>query len=242
MYFNKKLVKNCTFIDYENYDSFLVELVDISKQNKNLNHENESYYSYRLLFKFPFSSSDIIVLNNFYLNIEYTNDEKIVLPMGSLAIASNNYSGTDIIISSMQGIVNKSNENNTLVGVVLRTASLEKNIQIIGIKAISSIVEINLNEVEKINDKTIVNNEPIEKILGKEYDIYNYITSTTLNSPIEMNLQYILPLMYKKSQVVTTVGFIIKYLKNDVEFEQIIYPFKFFNCDNNVDIKKIMYG
>ena len=242
MYFNKKLVKRCTFIDYENYDSFLVELVDINKQNKNLNHKNENYYSYRLLFKFPFSSSDIIVLNNFYLNIEYTNDEKIVLPMGSLALATNNYSGTDIIISSMQGIVNKINDNDTLVGIVLRTTSLANDIQIVGIKAISSIVEINLDEVEEINDKEIINNEPIEKFLRKEYDIYNYITSTELNSPIEMNLQYILPLMYKRSQVVTTIGFVIRYLNNGTEFEQIIYPFKFFSGTEHVDIKKTNYG
>lgn len=242
MYFNKKLVKNCTFIDYENYDSFVVELVDISKQSKNLSHKNENYYSYRLLFKFPFSSNDIIVLNNFYLNIEYINDEKIVLPMGSLALATNSYSGTDIIISSMQGIVNRNNENDTLVGIVLRPTSLTKNIQIIDIKAISSVVEVNLDEVEEINNKTIINNELMEEILGKEYDIYNYIPSTKLNSPIEINSQYILPLMYKKSQIITTIGLVIKYLNNDVEFEQIVYPFKFFSGTETVDIKKTIYG
>lgn len=240
MYFNKKLIKNCSFIDYENYDSFLVELIDIDKQNKNMHYQDKIYYSYQLLFKLPFSSNEVIKLNNFYLKMEYVNDEKITLPMGTIALAANQYTGNAVIISSMQGIVNKSNDSDTLVGIVLKTNSLN-NIEITNIKTVSTITEINLEEIKEITNEKIINDKPIEEILEKEYDIYDVKLTPRLNRTIEIGKMYVLPLMYRKAESIKTLAIIIKYFENGEELEQIVYPFKFFSGNQKMNVKKIVY-
>lgn len=241
MHFEKKLISKCIFSDYDTNNYFLVELIKIEKLKENQTYENNKYHQYQLSFKLPFSSNEIIKMNNFYLNLEYTNDEKLSLPMGTIAIASNNYNGNDIIISSMEGVVNENNDHQMLVGITLKPKMIEKDIIINKIKTISAITNLNLGEIKEITSE-IENDQPLNDLLGKEYDLYNNKLINKLSLEIQSDKKYLIPLIYSKMDSITTLAFIIEYEKNGEIFEQVIYPFKFYSSSNDTLTKRLVYG
>lgn len=241
MHFEKKLINKCIFSDYDTNNYFLVELIKIEKLKENQTYENNKYHQYQLSFKLPFSSNEIIKMNNFYLNLEYTNDEKLSLPMGTIAIASNNYNGNDIIISSMEGVVNENNDHQMLVGITLKPKMIEKDIIINKIKTISAITNLNLGEIKEITSE-IENDQPLNDLLGKEYDLYNNKLINKLSLEIQSDKKYLIPLIYSKMDSITTLAFIIEYEKNGEIFEQVIYPFKFYSSSKDTLTKRLVYG
>ncbi len=238
MYFNKKLIRQCSFMDYESYDSVQVNLQSIKKKAEKIKYDGEEYFGYQLSFDLPFSSNDIMKFNNFYLKMEYVNDEIISLPLGSVAIASSDYLGDDLVIGSLQGIVNDSNNYQTLVGIVIKPLSEADDVEIVDIKAVSSVVSLNLGDSVELIDE-VVNNDSLEKLLNKEYDLYNSKLDSQLREPLEMGKQYLIPFHYNKCQQIKTLAFTIKYLKNNELFEQLIYPFQFFNGPSQAVAKKV---
>ncbi len=238
MYFNKKLIRQCSFMDYESYDSVQVNLQSIKKKAEKIKYDGEEYFGYQLSFDLPFSSNDIMKFNNFYLKMEYVNDEIISLPLGSVAIASSDYLGDDLVIGSLQGIVNDSNNYQTLVGIVIKPLSEADDVEIVDIKAVSSVVSLNLGDSVELIDE-VVNNDSLEKLLNKEYDLYNSKLDSQLREPLEMGKQYLIPFHYNKCQQIKTLAFTITYLKNNELFEQLIYPFQFFNGPEQIVAKKV---
>lgn len=241
MYFEKRTINKCYISDYETNDSYLVELKDIKKASEKNTYNEQAYYLYKLSFKLPFSSNEIIKMNNFYLDIEYINEERVSLPMGTIAIASNIYQGSDVTISSLQGIVNEKNNNNMLVGITIKPNLLSKDIDIINLEAVSAVSKLNLSETKEITSD-IENDQAISSILEKDYDILNEQLISELNLQMKSGKKYVIPLTYTKFEPYTTLGFIIKYVKNDEIFEQAIYPFKFFSSENQKNVKLVTYG
>ncbi len=74
MYMNKEMVDNTYILDYTTKDTYMIDLVDIVYINR-YSSEHDSYFDYKLTFSIPFDSNTEIELNNFYLVINYLNDE-----------------------------------------------------------------------------------------------------------------------------------------------------------------------
>ena len=98
-----------------------------------------------------------------------------------------------------------------------------------------------IREIENISENY---QEKISNIVNEEYDVYR--KSIKSNCRIEGNEEVIklfIPLTYIKENSVSTTGIIIRYLIDDVEYQQIIEPFVFFNTiENTVEVEKIVFN
>lgn len=238
MYFNPKYLEKISLVDYDSEDIINVNLNSINKIKKEIEYEEEKYYGYKLIIDLPFSSTEIIKYQNFYLKLEYINDEEVCLPMGSLALVAKDLSGEDLVITSLQGIVNRQGDYQTLVGVMIKLSSTS-DVKILDIKAISSVVNLNLGETIETDEDT-KNNDDLSTILNKEYDIYSNKLVDKLINPLELKKRYLIPLSYSSYEQVRTLSFIIKYMKNDIIFEQAIEAFPFFS-ERRMIAKKVVY-
>jgi len=241
MYMNKEMVDNTYILDYTTKDTYMIDLVDIVYINR-YSYEHDSYFDYKLTFSIPFDSNKEIELNNFYLVINYLNDETLNFKMGSLSILPTTDDSFDILINNMKGIVNTFEEKQYLVGVIFDIENLLDCIEIINISTISSIVDLDLSNIVYLDSSDINPTEDIKDLLCFEYDpfIYNH-NINNINIDLSNELILFIPLKYKQVIQVKTLGFIIEYLQNGEYHYQLIYPFKFFNTYSESIVEKIEY-
>lgn len=240
MYFNQKMIKNAYFYDQKTKDTYLVKVKDINLEKDYYQYQYDQYYDYDLTISIPFTSNEVIKFKNFFLVLEYLNDEKLNFKMGTLALLTKPSSQNEIIINSLKGIVNVANQKETVVGIILKMSSLHDEIILNKVEIISSVVNANMNEIKELKncpDQT----EEISKILQKEYDIFKRVNDTTTEILINNEKTLVVPFSYDFVSQVKTLGFILHYQINSESFEQIIYPFKFFETTNFSQIEKMSY-
>ena len=215
--------------------------MDIIYQSR-FSYQHDSYFDYKLTFNIPFNSTQEIELNNFYLVINYLNDESLHFKMGSLSILPVEDDSCDILINNMKGIVNTISQKQFLVGIVLDIENLVDCIELINISSISSVVDLDLSNIVYLENSDINSTMAINEILGFNYDplIYTH-NHTTISIDLDSRNVLFIPLKYKQVIQIKTLGFIIEYFKNGEYHYQLIYPFKFFNTYTESIVEKLEY-
>ena len=240
MYMNKEMVDSTYILDYTTQDTYLIELKDI-KYIDRYSYEQDSYYDYNLTFYIPFQSNGEIELKNFYLIINYLNDESLNFKMGSLSILSTNDLSSDILIKNMKGIVNVYDEKQYLVGIIFDIEGLENSIEVINILTISGIVDLNLNKTVVLESHDILATTIIDDLLDAPYDPFEKTNKGKLNMDLDQEQILLIPLSYNEKIQIKTLGFMIEYLKNGEYHYQLVYPFMFFNTNTESIVEKFEY-
>lgn len=241
MYFDKSLINTVYLYDQTTQDSYQVLIDEINLQEDKFYYQNDGYYDYQLKIKIPFKTSSQIQLTNFYLRLEYQNDEKLNFKMGSLAFIFDNDSyQNNFLISNLKGIINEINNQKTLVGINLKIESKQEMLTLNSIETISSKVKTNLQETKIISSELNFNDD-ITEILGKDYDLFKPNNQDELNLVLNNNTNLFVPLIYNEYCQIKVLGLIINYTIADKQFSQLIYPFKFFETTSTKEIEKMSY-
>lgn len=228
-YLNSKTINNVKIKNGLNDEFYTVKLNQIVEEDSIKVYQEKEYYKYRLNITLPLKEIDKFQMNETLLEFTYHSEEKMTLKIGSLII----YKPSDNLhlnISAMKGIVNPLNNLQILCGIGI---SLKSNVDLIMKKIIilDDRVSLKMNEI-KILDKTDYQNSTnLEELLegGRLPDFVLNDPSQAIKISKNTNYHYVLPLTYQKLTTINTLAFKIIYEYQNVEYEYLINPFKFFS-------------
>lgn len=240
MYLQKEMIDTTYLLDYTTEDNYLIEVKDIVYLGR-YSYEGDSYFDYRFQLMLPFRSDQEIELNNFYLVINYLNNETLNLKMGSLSVLSTDEGDREIVIKNLKGIVNEYDNKQYLVGIIFNFASINNFIEIININPISTIIENDLENIKLLESVEINSTMSISELLEYDYNPFSKNNKTTISLDLDKEKAILVPLKYNKKVQIKTLGFIIEYLNNGEYQYQLVYPFQFFNTSIESLVEKVEY-
>lgn len=236
--------KNVSFLDKDKLENIyiadenediLVKFLPVNIVDREYMQEikgsNYNLYSYIFRFSDEIENSQELSIDKAYFNVTCCdNDMKIEI--GSFYLFNIPYYGStnDISISRLKPLVNKINNNETLLGFGIEINNKEKEeIVINNIKLLNNSVIASLNDIISINDFNT--NDNIKDVLGYDFD-YKKTDLITNNINIEIDKEtksyLFVPLKYIYDYVINSLAIEITYLINETEYKIYLDQFTFF--------------
>lgn len=245
VYLKKETIDNVKIYDFSSKDYLTCDIHEIEKNMEYIKYEDNKYYKYRLNIELPIKKQTELKFNEAYLKINYLTSEIISFYLGNFNVI-NYENNSAFIINRMKGVINKINNQDTLVGIYLELNNyLDQDVIITKINFTSNQITTNydyLSVVEEISDDY---QESIDNIVKMKYNLYQ--KSDKQECLLQINkdskTKIFIPLTYLKDNSVNQTGIIITYLYKNETYQQVIEPFVFFNSiENNVEVEKIVYN
>ena len=238
VYFNKDSIKDTYIFDYETKEKFRVTLLDALNTKKKVNYIDRDYYQYNLSFKIDFYSSELMNINNAYIQFVYPDETNITVRIGNIVRC---FTPNDGILhyTRLKGIVNEFKDKSYLCGVII-DLSVDELIDIVDIIPLSNGLGIDAENVSVGQFEYKYNTSMNDIIFG-----YNPLKDkTNFNSVfVKGKTSIFIPLRYDSLRQIMITSFIIKYKYDDQVYEMLVYPFKYFDAKSDYDytINKVTY-
>ena len=143
-----------------------LEIKDIVYDNKEISYYDDKYYSYTLMFMINFKTENFIswLIDEAILEIEYNDNKKYNINIGSLSINKIDYNSESIIVTDIKPLTSNINDNTFLTGLIIGVRKNTNNVIFLdqinilnsGIFVGNNILEI--NELPKENNFNAVVN------------------------------------------------------------------------------------
>jgi hypothetical protein len=229
-YLNTEAIES-VYLKEKNSDSVVsVELKNIVEVS-DFSYEEIAYTKYRLDIEIPLESIGLFTISKCMVELNFVNEEKVVLPMGSFNYISQEGLDNPLNMPNLKGIVNPFEEVNYLSGVLI-TLQNETNheVTITSIETISENVLIQNNNIEELLSNDIKEETPMDELIHRDFNLKDIERGIFQERNItNSRTTLLLPLGYKELFPITKLGLIIYGTVDNVEFKQIIHPFKFYN-------------
>ena len=237
-YLNKETISNLSLKSRTSSDSYVLELKQLVEEKDVLDYNNTNYYKYRLNVSFPIELESEYQIKDAYIEINYFSNETIKLDIGSIIFYKKTID-TKLSIPCMKPVVNIINDKQMMTGLGLTLYS-EDNLIINEIKSLDSRLFIKGNQITTIENNEYDNNVNIESLINQTYNPVD-ITNDKYNLILEkgINKHYIFPIGYEKIESINTIGFLIFYEIDGIQYQQLIYPFKYFS--GLINVKEEIY-
>lgn len=152
--------------DKNNENMLTLEIKDIVYDNKEISYYDDKYYSYTLMFMINFKTENFIswLIDEAILEIEYNDNKKYNINIGSLSINKIDYNSESIIVTDIKPLTSNINDNTFLTGLIIGVRKNTNNVIFLdqinilnsGIFVGNNILEI--NELPKENNFNAVVN------------------------------------------------------------------------------------
>ena len=213
--------------DEESYNVMVSNNGNATKSKIN----NEIYFEEKVIVKLDFNSKELIEIKNAYLKLNFITGETLNVKIGNLCF-SNNYTDNNLNIHKVQAIVNDFGMYDSLAAVLISISSNE-NCIIKSISPISTSLKVNNNFIKIDNNLEYDHRTSINDVLNTNYNFFNTQNTIFENINLTQNTKkdVIIPLCYSQNEYVDSIGFIIKYTIDDIEYTQIINPYKLYKSN-----------
>lgn len=242
-YLNINIIDNIQIYNNINQDYITTKVKEIIKTDEYIEYEKKKYYKNSIIIELPISKNTVMNIENADIKINYKTDKSINLYLGSINIIEYQ-SDNSFIINRMKGLVNKINSQDSIIGIYMQLYNnTENDIIITNIEYTSNTIISNYDYIKKVEEINESNNELINEVLKIDYNIYQQSNNKNCNFNINKNeqIKLFIPLTYLKDNVVNQTGIIIKYIKDNQNYQQIIEPFIFFNSlENKFEVSKVV--
>ena len=209
-------------------DSYMLQINQIIEEDEIILHNDKEFYKYRMNVTFPIDLESSYQITDAYIELNYSSSEKLCLDIGNIVFYEEELE-SKISIKYMKPIVNFIKEKQVLTGIGL-TINCDKDIVIKKIESLDKRVFIKNSQIKMIEKSDYSNQMDIKTLINDDYDPI-LIDNETLNLYIDKNTSnhYVIPLGYTTLESINTLGFKISYTIDGIEYEQLIYPFKYFS-------------
>ena len=231
-YMKKENIINSYFTIAYSDDKFKVVIDNIEIKDKVMNNDEE-YYQYNIDLIIPFFSDEVMLFKDIYLNMEYTNFEHIAFPIGSIAVITK--IDINLEYSNLKGLVRTINDQPCLCGVLVKI-NKEEDIVINKITPISNNAEIVNNHTRFVDLK-----ENIDEYLPIDYNPYEEKHQDELLNITNGTNYLFISLGYKENKMTNSLGFIIDYNIDGINYKSLIYPFTYFKSDDIYKTEETIY-
>jgi len=199
-----KEINNCYISDNDNIINIKIEEIEYVEK-KLIN--KEEYFLYN--FYFTIDYKDNIEMPKAYLTIEYTDERKIKLDIGSFSlyvIKDSIYN--DLGICNLKGIINEIDGKKTLVGII---AEIENHgVDLINIEKIELLnVNTYISGIKILNNISIDSNMDINNLIDTPYKINSDKTDVELE--IDKTKYILLVVGYHQHYEIPKLGFTFDY-------------------------------
>ena len=217
------------------------------KLDRKINGRKYFVYLFKIGIEMKTENDVSFQFENAVLNLEYTKnkDGLIKINIGNFYFYKVPYYGGEnnyLNITRIKPIVNYVGSNKSLAGLMLEVDSnYEKEIIIKDVIILNNDLCISKNDIIK-NNLEFDSGISIEEILGYDYNFFSKTENYDLDIIINRgeSIQLILPFKYLNKKIVDTIGFIIKYEANNIEYNIYYDDFKYFEVNSlNLDISEI---
>lgn len=243
-YLKKEVIDSIKIYDLDSNDFLNCQMSNIYRTEEIVNYESDKYYKYQLDLVLPINKDTEFSFNKAYLKVNYLTNENINFYIGNFHVY-NFINDKAFVIQRMKGFVNQINKQDSLIGIYMELVNISnKKVVIEKIDYTSKNIITNYDYIREIENISENYQEKISNIVNEEYDVYRKsIKSNCKIEGYEEVIKLFIPLTYIKENSVSTTGIIIRYLIDDVEYQQIIEPFVFFNTiENTVEVEKIVFN
>ena len=217
---------------YNDTDLYTVKLDKIISTDNSITYHNNIYYENKLTLTLDVISEQAISIKNAKLLIEYDSDEFFDVGIGNIAFFKENVNDS-LNIHKVQGIVNDFGLYQSLSAIHLKISS-EYDFIINNISLISPTVNVNCNYLLYGDDLYYDHTTPVKEIFGNSFNSFicdnNSFSTIHFNKNIQKDV--IIPLHYSEKELLDSVGLLIEYTINGVEYIYTINPYKLFNTND----------
>lgn len=222
-YLYKDNIKSIILSDELEDNYYEITLNNIVDNKESISYEDKLFKKHTLNLTFPITNGESFQIHNAKLKLNFTSNEVIDIPIGSVILNQNEYDN-EINITKLKGTVNIIDNIPVLTGIGI-TVDANQSIKITSIRSLDDRIEIDLNDTFNLSDSNYPNDIKLSEL--KE-NVYGY-EPCSLPIELETSKHIFLPFKYQNIVTIKTVGFIIEYEKGINKYYQLISPFQFFN-------------
>lgn len=231
IYMDKDMIVHSYIKSVDGTQSYYVIINDIKLKEEVL-YKDRPYYLYKIDLEFPFSTTDLIKIDQAYLEFNYSNEELLSFNIGSICLY--NYKDTsNICYTSLKGITIDKENKKMLMGVLV-------NIEAESNYIIKNIIPLSVNAKIDFYNTTAINYINEEETPIKEYLVDNYqiIGDGGGNKDIYMNSDNHLLIYLKYDTYIEcpVIGFIVEYEIDGITNNLVISPFQFYSSFKDIKI------
>lgn len=224
-YLDMKNISQVMLKDRDTLDQYAIELVSINDSSE-ATYEDNTYYGYDCQFNIPYVINNLLLIRNAEIVFEYQNGENIGLAIGSMCIYNYQEEGK-LHYSSLKGYTKFKSNQNILESVLIKLEN-SNAYTITKITPISNYVSVELK------DSSLIDTIPLA-----DPDLYELVNTDEIK--LNGSDYLLIRLKYQKLVEKALIGFIITYLDDNIEYEKIILPFKFFSTTSAPQMIKYEY-
>ena len=236
-YIEEKNIQDIYLTDNKE-EKYRLKLKQVESTSSTITNKEIELNKYYLICEFNYMSIDKIYIPNAYLRLEYHNNEKYSIQIGSF-IAQRITSINRIKVKNLKGIVNNiiPKDNDLIPSTVALLINLETDnyLEIIDIELVNGIGEINKDQIIEFDNLEISNDTDINKLLNNKYRINYQDTILTNNIKLlsKQEKKLLLPISYRELYTINQAGLIITYIYNNEVYKQVIDMIPVFNSNLN---------
>ncbi len=224
-YLDMKNISQVMLKDRDTLDQYAIELVSINDSSE-ATYEDNNYYGYDCQFNIPYVINNLLLIRNAEIVFEYQNGENIGLAIGSMCIYNYQEEGK-LHYSSLKGYTKFKSNQNILESVLIK---LENS----NAYTITKITPISNYASVELKDSSLIDTIPLA-----DPDLYELVNTDEIK--LNGSDYLLIRLKYQKLVEKALIGFIITYLDDNIEYEKIILPFKFFSTTSAPQMIKYEY-
>lgn len=227
-YFLKQdTIKELSIKSESSTDSYVLKLNQIKEENETFSNQQEKYYKYQINVTFPIDINTTYQIEDAYLQIDYISDELLKFDIGSI-IFYHELLDNKISIPCMKPVVNIIDEKQVMTGLGLTLMSAD-DITITNIEPLDNRIFLKNSQITKTSSN-YDNNISIEKLIDTTYKpLIKDDEKTNIKLIKNEENHYVIPIGYNDLETINTIGFVINYEIEGLNYQQLIYPFKYFS-------------
>lgn len=217
---------------YNDTDLYSVKIDEIVSTNNSITYQNNIYYENKLTLTLDVVSEQAISISNAKLLIEYDSDEFFDVEIGNIAFSKENINNS-LNIHKVQGIVNDFGLYQSLSAIHLKVSS-EYDLIINNISLISPTVNVNYDYLLLGDELYYDHTTPAKEIFGSSFNSFICENNSFSKIHLTKNIQkdVIIPLHYSEKELLDSVGLLIEYTINGIEYIYTVNPYKLFNTND----------